>query len=288
VRDITLWMLGGIATIESEPRSAGDELAVAIAGPLTSAAIGAGLLVLGALGAATGVSALVVAALAWLGAMNLLLAVFNVMPAAPLDGGRILAALLWRRTGDRLRGVRAASRAGEVFAWVLFAIGITELFFGASAGGLWAVLLGWFVHNAAAAEAAGAEIEQQLEGLHVGDLMTPHPVTAPDDITVDELLARYVIAHRCTSFPLTHDGRVTGLATLARCRAGHPRRRSGVAVGELAWPIDEVTTARPDELIIDVLKRSSGGDGRVLVFDDGALVGIVSPSDITRATQVVG
>jgi Zn-dependent protease len=287
VRDITLWLLGGVATIETEPKTAGDELAIAAAGPLTSAAIGVALTVAGATAATISMPDLVVAAMYWLGTMNLILAVFNVVPAAPLDGGRLLTAFLWRRTGDRLRARRAASRGGEIFAWFLFGVGVLELLLGAGISGVWAVLLGWFVRNAAAAEAAQAEAEERLAGRRVVELMTPRPVVAPDDITVDDLLDRYVIAHHCTSFPVSHNGRISGLATLARCRALNPSKRSGVLVRDVAWPLDDVTTARPDELIIDVLERASGGDGRILVFDGPELVGIVSPSDISRVLEAV-
>jgi Zn-dependent protease len=288
VRDITLWLLGGISTIERVPDSAPDELAIALAGPGTSIALGLGLLATGTVASLIGIPELIVAAVVWLGAINLLLAVFNLVPAAPLDGGRVLLALLWRRSGDRLRATRSAARAGERFAWVLFAFGVVEIFLGAGVGGIWAVLLGWYLLDAARNEDARALVEQRLEGVRIGDLMSREPITAPDSITVDELLDQYVIAHHCASFPLTHDGRVTGLVTLARYRALDPRRRADIKVGEIAWPLADVTTAQPDEMAFDVLRRQTGGDGRVLVFDNGALVGIVSPSDFARVVETVG
>jgi Zn-dependent protease len=288
VRDITLWLLGGISTIEREPESARDELAIAAAGPATSVAIGFGLLGAGVLADTFGCPRLLVAAVIWLGGINLILAAFNLVPAAPLDGGRVLLALLWRRSGDRLRATRSAARAGERFAWVLFAFGVVEIFLGAGVGGIWAVLLGWYLLDAARNEDARALVEQRLEGVRIGDLMSREPITAPDSITVDELLDQYVIAHHCASFPLTHDGRVTGLVTLARYRALDPRRRADIKVGEIAWPLADVTTAQPDEMAFDVLRRQTGGDGRVLVFDNGALVGIVSPSDFARVVETVG
>jgi len=283
VRDITLWMLGGIATIEGEPNSANDELAVAIAGPLTSFAIGAAFLVAGMLGSTIDLPRLLVAGLVWLGTMNIILAVFNLIPAAPLDGGRVLAAFLWRQHGDRLRAARSAARAGRYFAWFLFAVGITEMLGGAGVSGIWSVLLGWFILGAAAAEEERATVESELSGVRIGALMTPDPIVAPDSITVDEFLDRYVASRRCTSFPVTHDGSIVGLATLARCRALDPRRRAGTSVCDVAWPLTDVPIARPDDLVVDVLHRGiSGGDGRILVFEGDRLVGIVSPSDVAR------
>ncbi len=287
VRDITLWLLGGIATIEDEPESPQDELAIALAGPAMSIAVGVGALLVAAVADALGGAPLFVATLAWLGSINLVLAVFNLAPAAPLDGGRVLRAWLWRRHGNRVQAARTAARAGETFAHVLIALGILELFLGAGVSGVWAILLGWFLLGAARAEKAQLEMEARLAGLRVEDVMTPDPATAPASITVDELLDSYVLRYRCTSFPLVAgDGSIVGLATLARCRAVAPRLRAGIPVSEVAWRLDEVTVAPPDELLIEVLRRMSGGDGRILVFDDGGLVGIVSPSDVARAAQV--
>jgi CBS-domain-containing membrane protein len=180
--------------------------------------------------------------------------------------------------------VRAAARAGEYFAWFLFGLGVVELLVGFGISGLWAMVLGWFILGAARAEGARAVLDEGLAGMRIGELMTPHPITVPDTITADELL-ECVRVHRCTSFPLTHDHEITGLATLARCRAVDPRRRAGVMVRDVAWPIERVTVARPDELAADVLRRVSGGDGRILVLEHGHLRGIVSPSDVTRAVS---
>lgn len=286
VRDITLWLLGGLATIEDEPENPRDELAIALAGPLASVTIGVVALTIAAVAGAAGLPPLFVATMAWMGSINLVLAVFNLVPAAPLDGGRVLRALLWQRHGSRAQATRTAARAGKTFAHGLFALGVLEMLLGAGVSGIWAILLGWFLLSAASAEEARVDIEEHLAGVRVRDVMTPDPVTAPASISVDELLDRYVARHRCTSFPLTTaDRNVVGLATLARCRAVDPRRRAGASVDDIAWPLCDVTTAQPDELLNSVLHRVSGGDGRILVFDGGRLAGIVSPSDVVRALE---
>jgi Zn-dependent protease/CBS domain-containing protein len=285
VRDITLWLLGGIAALESEPENADDELAIAVAGPVSSVLIGCGGLALAAGVAAFGGPSLAVAALAWLGSINLLLAVFNLAPAAPLDGGRVLRAWLWKRHGDRERAARTAARAGEIFGRFLVGVGILELLLGAPVSGIWAVLLGWFLLEAARAEGMRVDVGLRLSGLRMREVMTPDPVTVPASTTVDELLERYVTRHHCTSFPITDDGRVVGLATLARCRAVRARLHAGVTVSDIAWPLDEVTIAAPDELLTDVLQRATSGDNRVLVLDGTRLVGILSPSDVARIIE---
>jgi Zn-dependent protease len=288
VRDITLWLFGGVATIEGEPKTPNDELAVAVAGPATSIAVGVVALVGSALLAVLEASALVVAALGWLGFINLILAVFNLVPAAPLDGGRILRAVMWRRYGDRSRGVRSAAAAGEVFGRVLIALGILELWLGAGLSGIWSALIGWFVLMAARSEREAVDLEEALTGRRVRDVMTSNPITAPSTITVADLLDGYVLRHHCSAFPLVDaGGAVVGLATLARMRTVPESARASTAAADIAWPVAEVTTAAPDEPLPALLRRIAGGDGRVLVFDAGHLVGILSPSDISRLLQAV-
>ena len=179
VRDISLWLLGGIATIEDEPEVRRTNSRIALAGPATSIALGVAALLVAPVADGLGGAPLFVATVAWLGSINLVLAVFNLAPVGPLDGGRVLRAWLWRRHGNRVQAARTATRAGETFAHVLIAVGILELFFGAGVSGVWAILLGWFLLGAARAEKAQIEMEAQLAGLRVKDVMTPDPVTAP-------------------------------------------------------------------------------------------------------------
>jgi Zn-dependent protease len=285
VRDITLWLLGGIAAIEGEPRTPRDERDIALAGPAASVTIGVVALGVGAVAELAGMSPLVVAAFFWLGSINLLLAVFNLAPAAPLDGGRVLRAWLWQRHGDRRRAARSATHAGQTFGRILIGLGIVEVLLG-SAGGLWFVLLGWFLYTAARAEEAQIDVETSLGSLSVRDVMTPDPIVAPASISVADLLDEYVLRHHCSAFPLrAPDEQIVGLATLGRCRTVPVHRRATVAALDVAWRIDEVTICAPEEALLDVLRRVTGGDGRLLVFESARLVGIVSPSDISRLLQ---
>jgi Zn-dependent protease/CBS domain-containing protein len=288
VRDITLWLLGGVSTIEQESPTPSGDLRVAIAGPATSLAIGVVVLAAAALFAATGVPQLVVAGAVWLGTVNLLLALFNLVPAAPLDGGRVLRAVRWRQTGDRTRGALDAVRAGRVFALVLMTLGFTELVLGADISGVWFLLLGWFLLGAARAEEMEIRLTHDLAAKRVRDLMTPDPITVRADMTAGEVLDGYVLRHHCSSFPIVDgSGRLTGLVTLSRLRSVASARRFTTPVSEIAWPVADIAVAAPDELVLDVLRREvPGGDGRVVVCVDGVLVGILSPSDISRALGV--
>jgi Zn-dependent protease/CBS domain-containing protein len=288
VRDITLWLLGGISTIEQEPKTPSGELRMALAGPATSLAIGLAVLGCAALGVAVGVPQLVVACAVWLGSVNLLLAVFNIVPAAPLDGGRVLRAIRWRQTGDRTRAAVDAARAGRAFAFVLISLGFLELLFGADISGIWFVLLGWFLLSASRAEELQALASRSLATTKVRDLMTSEPITVRAEMTVDQVLHDYVLARHCSTFPVLDErGHLVGLVTLGRLRSVPSARRATTRASEIAWPVDDLTIADPDELILDVLHRGrAGGDGRVVVCRSDAVVGIVSPTDITRALQV--
>lgn len=288
VEGITLWLFGGLAQLTGEPRTPGADLRVAASGPAVSVAVGvvAGAAAL-ALDAAGG-PALVVAMLGWLGGINLVLAAFNLIPAAPLDGGRILRAALWAWRKDRVWAATAAARAGRWFGVLLIAAGVAQ-FLGGVPGGLWTAFIGWFLLNAARAEEGATIVHARLAGVRVRDVMTPDPVTGPGWWTVDAFIDEVVLRHRCSAFPVEDfEGHLQGLVTLNRLRAVPADERARLRVLDVARPLSEVPTAKPDELLLDVLARATGGsDGRVLVVDDaGGVVGIVSPSDVTRALEV--
>jgi Zn-dependent protease/CBS domain-containing protein len=288
VEGITLWLFGGVSRFSSETGSPGAQALITFVGPLTSLLLGI-LFFLGS--AAVGGGArpgLVAATLSWLGYINIALGVFNLLPAFPLDGGRLLQSLIWLRTGDRLRATSIAVRIGMIFAYLLIAYGLASfLLAGNLIGGIWSVFLGWFLLSAARSEEAGGLIRQALAGISIAEVMTPNPVQAPDDISVEEALHGYVLASRHSTFP-THDaaGRLTGLLTMAALKNVAPDARPATLVKEVICPLDRVSTASPADPVTNLLGLSEGcSEGRTLVLDGGRLVGIVSPSDINRLLQ---
>jgi Zn-dependent protease len=285
VRGMTLWLFGGVAELEREAPTPRAELRIAGAGPLTSggcaAGFGAAAVVLAALGLP-----LAAAVLAWLAAANAVLAMFNLIPGAPLDGGRILRAWLWRRHGDRLRATLTAATAGRVVGYGLVALGIVEFVIGADAGGLWTVLIGWFLLNAARAEAARAVASDALGGLRVRDVMTADPQRVPAWASLQAFVHEFALASRHSSFPVEDlDGRTVGLVTLAQVKACPAETWPELTVGGVMTPIAHARTAAPGDDLATALAGGSATGGRVLVFDDGALVGIVTPSDVTSALE---
>jgi Zn-dependent protease/CBS domain-containing protein len=288
VEGITLWLFGGVSRFSSESGSPGSQAWITFVGPLTSLLLGAVFLLVAVAVGGGANSALLSASLAWLGYINILLGVFNLLPAFPLDGGRILQSLIWRGTGDRLRATRIAARIGMAFAFLFIAYGLITFFAAGSVfGGIWAVFLGWFLLSAARAEEAGGLIRQALSGISVAEVMTPNPVQAPDDISVEEALHGYVLTSRHSTFP-THDasGQLSGLLTMAALKNVAPDARPTTRIREIICPLDKVSTATPADPATNLLNVSDGcSEGRTLVVDNGRLVGIISPSDISRLMQ---
>ncbi|MFF0041661.1 site-2 protease family protein [Streptomyces mirabilis] len=285
VRDITLWALGGLTRM-SRPTTAGTAFAVAVSGPLASLVLG-GI----GLGAAAGVEASLgwrvpVAVLGWLGGMNLVLGVFNLLPAAPLDGGRVLMALLWWRTGDRERAQRAAGRSGQVVGIALGAVGWLAFVRGVS-GGLWLVVIGLFVAGTATAERRWAELVTALRGVRVAEAMTSPVVAGPDWLTVDRFLSEAAArAGHSVLVLVDFEGHPSGVVALRRLAAVPFGQRESVRVRDVATPVSQCTLAAPDELLNSVLERLGNGGGLpILVVDGGHLGGIVTAHDIDRSRR---
>jgi Zn-dependent protease/predicted transcriptional regulator len=286
VGGITLWLFGGVAELRGEPRSPGADLRIAGVGPLVSLVIGLAFGAIAAAFALAGAGGLVVGAFSWLAGINVLLAVFNLLPAAPLDGGRVLRAALWKWRGDRVWAAITAARAGRILGVLLIAFGLLQLLVGAGFGGLWLAFIGWFLIGAAAAEEQQARVGSALAGVRVRDVMTERPQTAPPDLTVADFIDNYLFAYRHATLPLAEDGRAVGLVTLDRVRQVPAGQRATTPLRQVACQSEELVTATPDEQLVDLLPRlRECSDGRALVVSDGALVGIVSPSDISRAVQ---
>ncbi|MFF4804324.1 site-2 protease family protein [Streptomyces sp. NPDC001351] len=288
VEGITLWMLGGVARLRTEAPTPAAELRIAGVGPLTSAVLGAALTGLTLWLDALGVSGLVVEAVAWLAAINLVLAVFNAVPAAPLDGGRLLRAFLWHRTGDPVRATRSASAAGRALGWFMVVTGFAAVLFRGNLSGLWPALIGWFLIAAATEEARHAELGGVLAGLPVRQVMTRDPVTVPATATVAGFLAEGPFgAYRHSAFPvLAPDGAPAGLVTVRLVNRVPLQARPTTTIADVMRPLADVATGAPDEPVVDLLPRlETSADRRALVLDAGRVVGIVTLADVSRAVS---
>jgi Zn-dependent protease len=284
VRGITLWLLGGVAQLEDEPATPGTELRVAIVGPAVSLALAAGFGLAALAGGLAGLPALAVVVAAWLAVGNTALALFNLLPAAPLDGGRVLHGLLWRRHGDRLRASVTATRAGQLVGAGLIVYGLAGALTGWGIGTLWTALVGWFLTTAARQERDHAVLRGGLQGLRAADVMTPTPFVAPAWITVDAVLRNHVQPWRPALLPLgTFEGRPAGVVSVAALEAVPPHRRHLVRAGDLAIPTSALLPVAPDHPAADLLGRLGDGATVAAVVAGGELLGLITAADLARA-----
>jgi len=288
VGSVTLWLVGGVTTL-GEAKTPKAAFRIAFAGPATSLILSAAFAAL-AIALETGRAATLVVSIAWwLAAVNLLLGLFNLLPGAPLDGGRLLRAYLWRRHGDSVRASIGAAHAGRVVAIVLIVLGLAEFLAGGLFGGVWLAFIGWFIFVAAREEETQLTTRQALAGLHVADAMTAEPHVVPGGLTVEDFIERYLLGDRHSAYPVAdQNGAIVGLVTLRQLRGVSASRRAVTSVREIAIPLRSVPTAAPLEPLSVLIERlaAAGHGSRALVIDGGKVVGIVTPSDLARLIDV--
>lgn len=279
VRSITLWLFGGVAELGALPSSAGAAFRIAAAGPAVSGLIGLALLA-----TAATIDGLVQMAVLWLGVMNLILMAFNLLPAFPLDGGRIYQAILWHREGDQLAATGRAVAVGSRVGAGMVALGVIQVMLGAIAPGIWLMAIGWFLREAGRAEWEGAVIERPLSNLRVSDIMSAQPITVAASTPLDSFVHELLHKGRHAAYPVLDDaGTVTGLLAISDVRRALRAGTAAATVGDLTLPLRDVIVTAPDTALTDLLQVVSATDHhRALVFDDTTLVGIVAPSDIAR------
>jgi Zn-dependent protease/predicted transcriptional regulator len=283
VDSITLWLFGGVSQLKGRFASPGAEFRVAVSGPLVSIVLG----VLFVLIAIAGLPNEVDGVAAWLGYINLILAAFNLLPASPLDGGRVLHSILWRAKGDFAWATRVASEIGQGFGYLFIALGLAMFIFEGSFSGAWLAFIGWFLLQGARAEARYVATEQALGGLRVRDLMVRHPVTVDADSTIGRFMDDVAWSHRFTTYPVLEGGRPVGLLAFASVAAVPRADWDARRVRDTMFPLDDVPLLTEDELAVDALQELSAPTGnRGLVVDNGHLAGLLSITDIARALEV--
>lgn len=277
VSGITLWLLGGVARMQGDAPSPGAEARISGVGPLTSFGLAIAFAVAtAALGVAPSSDAISLGAAVagWLAVVNLILALFNLLPGAPLDGGRLARALLWRWRGDKLQATRWSTGLGQLLGYGLMAIGLVRTLTG-DIGGLWFVLLGVFLSTAAGAERRASELSEALRGTRVGDVMTRDPLRVPASLTVDTFVGAVLEGGGSTTWLTTGAGGVTtGMLSHDQVRNVRGDDRRYRRVGDLATPIEQVPLAYAHELVLEVLARLEGASPRAIVPAIGATGGI--------------
>jgi len=302
VRNITLFLFGGVANIQQEPRSPRGEFLLAIVGPLTSLAIGGFCLLAVSLFAPLSADAALNPGLAfasldplttlllWLGSANIVLGIFNLLPGFPLDGGRVLRAILWGVTGNFRTATRWAAGVGQVLAWLLIFSGIAMIFgveipfFGTGLiGGLWLAFIGWFMSSAARQSYQQVVVHDMLEGVPAARLMRANvPAVSPGTSTSD-LVHHYVMGTDERAFPVLDGDRLVGLVTLEDIRKVAREDWDTTSAAEIMTPADQLAVVQPqDDASAALDKLTERNVHQVPVISNGHLVGLVRSSDIMR------
>jgi Zn-dependent protease len=301
IADITLWMFGGVARMQRDSDSPATEFKIAIAGPLVTLAI---VLVSGAVGIAFAggsdfADAMMVeegaripgalAVVAWLTSINLLVLVFNLIPAYPLDGGRIARAIAWRVTGNRNGATRFAATLGQIFAWGLIAFGLFLLIQGDVLGGIWLGVLGFILYQSARAAQVQSEVASRISGVTVGDVMDREPVAIPEQISVSDALDDYFLRYRWPWFPVVDAAQhFQGLLKRGAADAVPELRRGSATVGEVAdTDASGDTWVREDTPLESLLGNENLRrlGGLAAVDADGRLIGVITLDQVGRALR---
>jgi Zn-dependent protease/CBS domain-containing protein len=286
IASITLFVFGGVSEMRDEPRTPRHEFEIAVIGPLISLALAGvfgsiGLVARGD-GPPTGMTVVVL----YLASVNVLVGIFNLLPAFPLDGGRVLRAALWYFKGDLLTATRNAARVSSFLALGLIGLGLLQLFAGGF-GGLWLALIGWFIRQAGASAAAQASLRQVLAGLRVRDVMTSDPKTVNAQEHVTELIHDYFARYTYGGYPVERDGEAVGIVTLHDLRKIQPGDRSRTAVEHIMSPLTPDLVVTPDIPVYEALTRMlSRNLGRLLVLERGRPAGLVTSRGILHLAQV--
>jgi Zn-dependent protease/predicted transcriptional regulator len=289
IRGITLFLFGGMAQIEKEASEAGTEFWIAIAGPLTS--FGLGALLLG-IALATGwafqstPTTPGVAVLVWLGYINVALAVFNLLPGFPMDGGRVLRSAVWKITGSVERATRVAARVGQGFAILLIAYGILRVFAGAGVGGLWLALIGWFLLQAASSSYWQMQSDLLLQGLQVRDVMSRDCTRLPASLSVRQFVDDYLLRQGSRCYIVADDGHMLGLLSPADVRTVDQQRWPQLTVREIMRPNSRVHSVQPEtpaSEAIEIMARENVN--QLPVTEAGELQGMVSRGTVMQVLK---
>lgn len=286
ISEIKLFIFGGVAQLTKEPEDASVEFRIAVAGPLASAILA---FLFWGLGKIIDPAAhpIVSAIFSYLALINVILLIFNMIPGFPLDGGRVFRALWWARTGDINEATKVASQIGKGFAIFLIVTGFLQVFMGNFTGGLWSVLIGVFLQQAAESGYQQVVIKNALKGVKVRDMMTKEVVTINEDNSISDTVENFFLKYHHSCFPVRSDGRIVGMLSFNEVKSIEKEKWNDLHVKDVIHKNgQEVEVLKPDDSAIEALTKLTGENcGKFPVMERGQLVGIISRQDILKILE---
>lgn len=286
IPEITLFIFGGLAKLSQDPTDPKTELKIAIAGPLSSLVLAAIFAAIKAL-LRSEPATLAYGVFDYLAWINVALAVFNLVPGYPLDGGRILRAIVWWKTGSVARATKWASDIGQGFAWALMVLGGLQIFFGSLIGGLWLLFIGMFLRGIAMGGYQEVMIKQSLDGVRVSEVMIDKVITVPPELPLDQLTEGFFLRYGHGGFPVTTDGKTVGLISLGQVTAVPHEQRKTTTVVRAMSPLSAGIEIQPDQTLADALRKmTTTGSGRLLVMDGDTMKGMITKTGLLRFLEI--
>jgi Zn-dependent protease/CBS domain-containing protein len=288
VHHITLFIFGGVSALAAEPKSAGEEFKIAIVGPLTSFAIGGFFVGISLAGYAADASGSPVFAMSqYLAFINIAVGVFNLLPGFPLDGGRVLRAALWSRSNNLLKATRWASHAGSALSFGLISLGVLAILVGNLIGGVWFIVIGWFLRNASESSYQQQLFRSTLEGAKVREMVNQSHADAPPDISVQDVVARYILPRSQRCIPVMAGSELLGLFTMSDLRKLPQEEWAATSVFRVMTPREKLHVVRPDDDLTTALEMMVQHDVHQLpVMDGHDFLGFITRADVMRLVQV--
>lgn len=285
ITSITLFIFGGVAQMKKEPSSPKAELNMALAGPFSSFALGLIFFIFYKLaGNYQGLKAIAY----YLFQLNIILGTFNLIPGFPMDGGRVLRALLWEKSGDYLYATKKASKSGQIIALFFIFLGFISLFTG-YLGSVWFLLIGWFLYTAAQSSYQQATTRDILAGVKVKNVMANEVITVNSDISLSELVDNYFLRYGYGGFPVVEGEKLIGIISLKEIKGVPKNKWFNTSTKEVLQALDNSLAVSEDDDISMILEKMIQEDkGRFLVINNGRLVGIITRSGIARYLQIKG
>lgn len=287
VKRITLFIFGGMAEIEKEPDRPAKEFKIALAGPAMSLFLFFLFWLSAMLSTILGIPEYIIVFFSYIAGINLTLAIFNLIPAFPMDGGRVLRALIWQITHNLQKATKITTGIGRIFGYLLSLIGILYIVYGVFLNGIWLVFIGFFIGQSAKSSYQSLMITDLLGKTSVRKFMTEEVVSVDEQLSIKELVELYFLKYKFVMFPVKRQDEIVGIVNISSIQDLSPDSWKSITVKEVMLPLTDDMIALPEETVADVLNKLFGNEaGRVLVMEQNRLIGIVTRTDVLNYLRI--